>query len=178
LPNAGLNGFNMFATLNSKVPLLGGKGVYKVTAGATTTCAENYNADTICWGSAQHFTPPNNATGGFVALHYSYAKSMASERDNCAGGSGNCTRTCVVGLGSDLFCGNWQSVIPPQLPQVAGPASDQYVIWNQVDVGENHVCALTSNRDVWCFGVNKFGQFGTGAFSTTRTWSPVTAVVH
>jgi hypothetical protein len=176
LPGAGLNGHTMFATLNSKVPLLGGKGVSRVAAGATSTCAENYNAHTICWGSAQHFTPPNNATSGFVALHYSYALSMATERDSCAGGASNCTRTCVAGLGGDLFCGNWTSAIPPQLPLVAEPASDRYIVWNQVDVGENHVCALTSQRDVWCFGIDKFGQFGTGATSTVRTFAPVTAV--
>lgn len=176
LPGAGLNGYTMFATLNSKVPLLGNKGVSRVVAGGTNTCAENYNSDTVCWGSSEHFTPPNSATAGFVALHYSYSTSMASDHDTC--GARSCTRTCVTGLGGDLFCGKWDLGIPPQLPMVADPPSDHYISWDQVDVGPNHVCAVSSQRDVWCFGINKFGQFGTGVASTVRVDEPKTAVIR
>ena len=180
LPNAGLNGYTMFATVNSKVPLLGGKSVYRIATGATNTCAENVNADIICWGSAQTFTPPNNSTPGFVALHYAYSTSMASDLDSCGSASAPsaCTRTCATGLGGDLFCGQWISSVPPQLPMVPDPASDKFVSWRQVDVGRNHVCAVTSQQDVWCFGVNKFGQFGTNTFSMTRVDYPVTPVIR
>jgi alpha-tubulin suppressor-like RCC1 family protein len=50
------------------------------------------------------------------------------------------------------------------------------VVWDLVDVGPNHVCGLTNQRDIWCFGTNKFGQFGTGVDSTVGTSAPQMAV--
>ena len=61
---------------------------------------------------------------------------------------------------------------------VPDPASDHYISWNQADVGPNHVCAVNTQRDIWCFGTNAFGQFGTGTTSTTRTDAPMTPVTH
>jgi hypothetical protein len=119
------------------------------------------------------------ATGGWEALHYSYATSLGSDVDMCpvGGGSQACTRICATGLGGDLFCGNWKSwATPTQLPMVADPPSDHYVVWNQMDLGPNHVCAVTTQQDIWCFGTNAFGQFGTGTFSTARTDVPTIAV--
>jgi alpha-tubulin suppressor-like RCC1 family protein len=52
------------------------------------------------------------------------------------------------------------------------------ISWNQVDVGPNHVCAVTTQQDIWCFGLNAFGEFGTGTTSTTRTDGPVTAAIR
>src|SRR5688572_15556228 len=147
------------------------RGGHRPSAGATSSCAQDPDDNTICWGSPSHFVG-SSVTGGWKALHHSYATSLASNTDSCmtGGGSFACTRICATGLGGDLFCGNWKSWAPPtQLPMVADPPNDHYVIWNQVDVGPNHVCAVTSQRDIWCFGTNAFGQFGTGTISTTRT---------
>jgi alpha-tubulin suppressor-like RCC1 family protein len=48
-------------------------------------------------------------------------------------------------------------------------------VWQEADVGPNHVCGVTTMQEVWCFGLNSFGQFGTGVRSTTRVDVPVTA---
>ena len=45
-------------------------------------------------------------------------------------------------------------------------------------VGPNHVCAVSTQRDVWCFGNNTFGQFGIGTTSTARTDEPRTPANH
>lgn len=176
LPGAGLNGFTVFANASAAVPMLHGRGVERVTAGPTSTCAENDNSDTICWGSSQTFS---SSTAGFRVLHYSYATSMATHSDTCQlpGVTVACVRTCETAAGSDLYCGNWVGTVGSTLSKVGDPPNSYgYVVWDLVDVGPNHVCALTNQRDIWCFGINKFGQFGTGVDSTTRVDVPFTAV--
>ena len=88
----------------------------------------------------------------------------------------NCARICVTDLGGELSCGHWKAGAPPQqLSQIPDPKGVVVISWTQVDVGPNHVCAVTTRGDVWCFGDNSWGQFGTGAWSSTRTDEPVTA---
>jgi len=154
------------------------RGGHRPAAGATSTCAQDTGDNTICWGSPSHWVPGTDETGGWMALRYSYATSLASNTDSCGGS--DCTRICATGLGGDLFCGHWRSWVNPTPPLsvIPDPASDPYVIWNQMDVGPNHVCALDTNRDVWCFGTNHFGQFGTGTTSAARTDEPRVMVNH
>jgi len=157
------------------------RGGYHPAAGATNSCAQDPDDSTICWGSPSHWVGSTSATGGWMALRHSYATSLASNTDTCAvsGGRLECTRICATGLGGDLFCGNWKSWAPPvQLPMVPDPASDHYISWTQMDVGPNHVCAVSTQRDVWCFGNNTFGQFGIGTTSTARTDEPRTPANH
>jgi hypothetical protein len=158
------------------------RGGHVPAAGATSTCAQDPDENTICWGSPSHYVPLSNATGGYIALWRSYATTMASNTDTCQVGVGNfftCTRTCLTGLGGDLFCGNWMSSVPTrQFTMIPDPASDHYISWNQVDVGPNHVCGVTTQRDIWCFGMNDAGQSGTGTTSTGRTELPVIPTVR
>lgn len=157
------------------------RGGHRPAAGATSTCAQDPDDNTICWGSPSHWVGATNATGGWMALRQSYATSLASNADQClvSGNSFECTRICATGLAGDLFCGNWKFwATPTQLPVVPDPPSDHYVLWNQVDVSPNHVCGVTSQRDIWCFGTNAFGQLGTGTSSTARTDAPTTAVIR
>ncbi len=84
------------------------------------------------------------------------------------------TRTCLTGISGDLFCGKWTFSTPPQLTEFADPTSDGVVSWNQVDVGPNHACAVNTQQDVWCWGLNTVGQFGTGVASSTRIDEPLT----
>lgn len=158
------------------------RGGHVPAAGATSTCAQDPDDNTICWGSPVTNQPISTPeTGGFIALWRSYAISLSSNTATCQVGVGNfftCTRTCAVGLGGDLFCGNWRDgATPSQLVEVQDPASDHYISWNQTDVGPNHVCAVNSQRDIWCLGTNGFGQFGTGAVSTARA-NDLTAPVN
>ena len=162
-------------TINSKVPLAS-RGVQFMAAGATTTCAQVSNDDTVCWGKPSAGSPISSASQGFVALTASYARSMASDLDHCNGFQ-NCARICIADLGGELSCGHWKAGTSPSqlLSKVPDPQGVVVISWTQVDVGPNHVCAVTTRQDVWCFGDNSFGQFGTGVFSSNRTDVPVTA---
>ena len=39
----------------------------------------------------------------------------------------------------------------------------------------NLACAVNTQQDVWCWGLNTKGQFGTGVATSTRIEEPVTA---
>lgn len=165
-------------TINSKVPLAN-RGVQFMAAGGTTTCAQTSNDDTVCWGKPSASAPNSSASQGFIALPASYARSIASDLDHCNNGFLNCARICATDLGGDLACGHWKANTPPsQLQDVLDPKGVAVISWTQVDVGPNHVCAVTTKQDVWCFGDNSWGQFGTGARSSMRTDEPVTAAIR
>ncbi len=162
-------------TINSKVPLTS-RGVQFMATGATATCAQVSNDDTVCWGKPSANSPMSSASPGFVALRASYARTMAADVTECNLGFQNCTRICITDLGGDLSCAYWKANAPlPQLSEIPDPKGVVVISWTQVDVGPNHVCAVTTRGDVWCFGDNSWGQFGTGAQSSIRTEEPVTA---
>jgi alpha-tubulin suppressor-like RCC1 family protein len=163
-----------FITINSAVPLA--RGVRFMAAGGTTTCAQVANGDIACWGKPSHGAPLSSASQGFVALTAAYAQSMAADLDTCTGFR-DCARICITDIAGEFFCGHWKAGTAPQqlLTKVPDPQGLIVISWTQVDVGPNHVCAVTTRQDVWCFGDNSWGQFGTGVFATPRTDKPVTA---
>ena len=166
-------------TVTSKVPLLFKHSVSLIAAGATSTCTENAYDDALCWGSPAVGTTPKASNAGHYLLRPAYATSIATDLDSC--GPAACTRTCLTDLGGDLFCGNWRAnSLPSQLTEVPDPKAVAVVSYTQVDVGPNHVCAVSSAQDIWCFGFNTSGQFGTGLVDTTntRTWEPVSPVIR
>jgi alpha-tubulin suppressor-like RCC1 family protein len=164
-----------FITVNSKIPLLNGKTVRRVAAGTSSTCAENSDNNAICWGKPSFNAPSSSANPGFIALAGSSSTSLATEMDDCAGGFQNCTQTCLTDSWGELLCRNWVlNVTPGALAPMDKPWPDYGVDYTQVDVGPNHACAVTDERDIWCWGLNDFGQFGTGTFSATDTLQPKT----
>jgi len=163
---------SVLITVNSKIPLLNGKTVTRVATGATSTCAENSDNNTICWGKPGRSAPASTRNPGFIALAASSATSLASEMDDCNGWQ-NCTQTCLTDSAGDLLCRNWvASATPGQLGKMKKPWTDFGVDYTQVDIGPTHACAVTSERDIWCWGMNDWGQFGTGTTSNMDTFEP------
>jgi len=82
--------------------------------------------------------------------------------------------------GASKFTRPRANSLPSQLTEVPDPKAVAVVSYTQVDVGPNHVCAVSSAQDIWCFGFNTSGQFGTGLVDTTntRTWEPVSPVIR
>lgn len=165
-----------FITVNPKVPLLTGRTVSRVAAGASNTCAESSDNNVVCWGKASVTAPASAANPGFVALYASSSTSLATDAEDCVGGAANCTQTCVTDGAGELQCGWWVQPTSAQLSKVRKPWTDFGVNWTQTDVGPRHVCTLTSQRDIWCFGQNDHGQFGDGnlANSNIDTTRPMT----
>ena len=169
----------LFITVNSKIPLLTGKTVTRVAAGQTSTCAENSDNNTVCWGKPSRNVSNTARSPGFVALAASSATSLATEVDDCGLGYQNCAQTCLTDGSGDLLCRNWvASAVPGPLGKMKKPWTDFGVDYTQTDVGPTHACAVTSNFDIWCWGMNDFGQFGTGVFSSTDTFEPKVRTNH
>jgi len=167
-----------FITVNSKIPLLNGKTVTRVAAGDVSTCAENSDNNTICWGKPARNAPASTVNPGFIALTASSTTSLATEMDDCAGFQ-NCVQTCLTDSSGELLCRNWvTSAAPGQLGTMKKPWTDYGVDYTQVDVGPNHACAVTSERDIWCWGMNDFGQFGTGLFTNFDSFEPKTRTIR
>jgi len=47
--------------------------------------------------------------------------------------------------------------------------------WATVSAGGDHACATRTNRTLWCWGVNTFGQLGLGNTTTQTRPKQVTA---
>jgi len=166
-------------TVNPKVPLLNGKSVRRVATGQSTTCVESSDNNTLCWGKPAMSAAATTRNPGFIALPASFATSLATEMDDCGGGFQNCTQTCLTDSSGELMCGRWVTgAAPAQLSRVRKPWTDYGVDWTQTDVGPSHTCTVTEMRDIWCFGLNDFGQFGNGTVSSTDTWEPKTATLR
>jgi alpha-tubulin suppressor-like RCC1 family protein len=156
-----------FITVNPKIPLLTGRTVKRVGAGTSGTCAESSDDNVICWGKPAISASASTRSPGYVALFASSSTSLATDAEDCAGGSANCSQHCVTDGAGELQCGWWVTAGTPQLSKVKKPWTDYGVDWTQTDVGPNHVCAVTSEFDIWCFGKNDHGQFGNGTVANS-----------
>ncbi len=38
-----------------------------------------------------------------------------------------------------------------------------------ISVGGGHTCAIDSEKDIWCWGLNKYGQLGNGSYTDSLT---------
>jgi alpha-tubulin suppressor-like RCC1 family protein len=134
-------------------------GIKAITSGAAYSCALAENGDVSCWGlnhfgqlgnnSTQESDLPVRTLGGVVAT------ALDASGDT----------TCAIAAGSQpsLYC--WgenssgqfadRSTVLHRMP-VAVPGLDAA----QVAVGEDSICALTSDGDVQCAGDISFGQLG------------------
>lgn len=73
--------------------------------------------------------------------------------------------SCALSLGGSILC--WGSGYDLGLEANVGATPRSFgsnTIWADLATGDNHVCAVSENRQVvQCWGTSKFGQFGNGA---------------
>ena len=161
--------------VNQQVSLLKNAGTSIAASGLVSSCAQSTDGDTVCWGSPSTGFFFSQTTGGWTALKRSFASSLSTDSHSCQlpGVAVDCARICATAMAGDLFCGNWFSASPAQLQLVPEPQSDHVIVYTETDVGPGHVCAVTTQQEIWCFGKNNLGQFGTGVTSAAITTAPV-----
>ena len=73
--------------------------------------------------------------------------------------------SCALSIGGSILC--WGSGYDLGLEANVGATPRSFgsnTIWSDLVTGNNHVCAVSENRQVvQCWGTSKFGQFGNGA---------------
>ncbi|MDH5217756.1 MAG: hypothetical protein OEX19_08670, partial [Gammaproteobacteria bacterium] len=150
-----------------------------VSAGGSFTCGLDVKDDFFCWGSNNYGTPYEEIFYGKLGLGRSTVallpvqeqyKTMDwkmvvsadgyndfSAYNHSCGIKANGTLWCwgisgdPLGLGSNI--GTQYSPI-----QVMSSKTD----WSLLDTNRNHTCAIDSEKFLWCWGRNNYGQLGSG----------------
>ena len=131
-----------------------------VVAGSGHTCAIAAYGITYCWGANESGqlgdgTRTERHTPTLVAGSYAFWKLAAGQ-----------THTCGLTIDGAAYCwGNFGSgdSNTPVLVQAPEP------IWT-LDAGDRATCARARDNDnVYCWGINLFGQLGNGTTSTVYT---------
>jgi len=173
----GGNGFGQLgngATDDSRRPTVTASGIVwaDLSAGETHTCGLDSNGIAYCWGTG------TNGQLGFgvvpIALVPMPIDGQRTYRRIFAGSRS----TCAIATDRTLWCwgrngarqlgigGNTDVGVPTQvLMMLAGAPDDQ---WDLVGMGDDHTCAVQTDRSAWCWGSEVDGQLGVAGTVTTR----------
>ncbi len=149
---------------------LGEGCIAEVEAGSNFTCVRRATGSVVCWGrndngelgrggaSGALSNPPGEVMGLADAVHLSVGQQHAcAVRTSGAVVCWGVNRSGQLGDGSSGAC---DSGFPTSdLPRPVTGVSDAV----HVAAGQSHSCALRSTGEVVCWGLDVFGQLGTGA---------------
>ena len=159
-----------------EVPLAN-RGLQFMAAGATITCGQASNDDMVCWASRRRIRR------AAALLRKASSRCAPRTPQPCHGRHRVQRRLSELladlhrrpGRRALLRVLEGRGTLAATEPDPRSARRGRDLLDDAVDVGPSHVCAVTTRRDVWCFGDNSWGQFGTGVFTNMRTEKPVTA---
>ena len=158
---------------------LGGGLVKQISAGRDHTCALMQTGAVRCWGAATYgqtgysntVTIGDNelaAASGEVkldAMNLKATQIAAGEYFTCALLENGKIRCWGYGANGSLGYGTLANIGDNEFPAVAGPinlGADAVAI----AAGRRHACAITTDKNVRCWGLNGNGQLGYGHLNT------------
>jgi alpha-tubulin suppressor-like RCC1 family protein len=156
---------------STAVTVSGLSGVAKISGGGVHTCAVLTNGTMRCWGENVFGQLGNGSTAT------SYTPVQVSGITNAVDVSVGWRHTCALLADGTARCwgenafgqlGNGtltNATTPVAVTGIAGAVGVTAGWWH-------HSCALLSSGTVKCWGVNQWGQFGSG--NTTNARTPVT----
>ncbi len=161
------------------VKLTGLSNVATVGVGRYFACALTLAGTVSCWGT--------NSRGwlgdGTRTDHYLPAPVKLSATAAFSGAvrlSVGTNHACGINSIGDVYC--WGTNSSGQLGEGTGAdrlfatrAGSTGLGFVEVAAGDEHTCALRANGEVWCWGLNGFGQVGDG--TTATRLSPVKSLV-
>lgn len=157
--------------------------------GETHACGIMTNNDLYCWGNNQEgqvgdLTSGNNKLAPVhVGTTVDYTMVSAGSNHTCA----------VSLLPSPNYLQCWgvndYGELGLTVPSTTGPMSvnvdGNYNIWESVDLGNEHTCAIQTDNTLWCWGYNINGELGDGTktnkdvptqeISAASNWNVVSA---
>ena len=153
------------------VPVAGGRQFRVVEAGHDATCGVTYPDNrAFCWGANYQGrlgdgTTTNRPTPRLVVGDHLFRQVQTGRTHSC----GVTTSDQVLCWGSNedgnLGDGSPRATVRPRPGPVAGDRS-----YRQVDVGEDHSCAVSTGDRAFCWGNSQLGQIGDG--KTLNRFSP------
>lgn len=158
----------------------------KISAGGNHTCLVKSSSndstgggELYCWGMNSKGQLGNNSTQNsptpIKTLEFVHNVVVAGSSHTCAVGA--FARTICWGenyagqLGNGTTAG---SLIPKEISQGQLPSG---VFLEQISAGYNHVCAVASSKDIYCWGSNVAGMLGTGNNSNSPTPAALRQVI-
>lgn len=145
-------------------------GIEQVVA-SLHTCALTQEGALLCWG-ANNSRQLGDGTFNHRLLPMRVERLEPKARAVAASRG----QTCVLTTEGAVWC--WGSNFDGQLGDGTTQGSGWPVMVSGFDRGvaaidgqEGHFCALTSEGDVWCWGLNNYGQLGDG--TTEQRLTPV-----
>ncbi len=139
-----------------------------IAVGGSHACAvRSVSPYAVCWGSDAE--GQLGSGGGSASTNRPVAVSGATSayRQVVAGNVHSCARTSggsALCWGDDFFgqLGNDTARVDSQSPVAIAGVTNVSALGS----GNNHTCAVTSDRTMFCWGINLWGNIGTGGTST------------
>lgn len=160
--------------------VLSGKVMIGVTSGDAFTCALASDGRVYCWGNNADGQLGNGSTSDSsipVAVSVSGVLSgktitaiTAGQDHACALDSAGAVYCWGEGLEGQLGRGSTSDSSTPVAVSTSGVLSGKTV--TAISSGEDHVCAITTEGRVYCWGSGVYGQLGNGSTGGVFT-SPV-----
>lgn len=142
-------------------PVIGAPAFVSIAAGSSGTCAVGQDERVYCWGAFAL------GRGSLQALSGTPVPVISPVRfRDVQGGSES---FCALDTIGEPHCwglfgsGNFPMPLPTELP--AAP------VFAALAVGASHACGLTPDARAYCWGVDAFGELGTGEYHV-RTLHP------
>ncbi|BFU46180.1 Ig-like domain-containing protein [Krasilnikovia sp. MM14-A1004] len=147
-----------------------------VGAGAKNTCATRTDLSLWCWGSGDNgelgtTTPARQATPVQAGTTTNWASVSTGAAHACAIEDGGTSLWCW-GSNSSGQLGDGTTV--PSAVTARPLRVGDGTAWASVNAdgfGATHACAVSTDRTLWCWGDNTYGQLGDG--TTAVRFSPV-----
>ena len=139
----------------SSVPAL-----VSLRAGRAHTCGVDAAGTAWCWGLSEH-----GQFGTVIAVGYTPSALRIADAVTDVGVGGDVT--CFVDGTAQLRCtgsNNFAQVALPSGLETQLTRADARTDWARIFAQPNHACGLTTNQQVYCWGVNQFGELGINSF--------------
>jgi alpha-tubulin suppressor-like RCC1 family protein len=148
----GTNSVNEYVTpigLTSGVKSIAGSGAY--------TCALLTTGKVKCWGALFSSPPMSSTPSPVLSAPTTIGNLVESVKAIFSGDF----RTCAILSTGIIKCWSFNFQDSPTATELSGFKAPI----NALAIGYEHLCALTSTKEVQCLGVNSFGQVGNGQWS-------------
>ncbi len=141
----------------------------QIVAGDSVTCALTAAGSAYCWGQDEYVG--NDATGADVlspapvAGGHTFTLLAAEFQTTCGITTANEIFCWGIGSNGQIGDGNEMNVdVPTQVTKPAGTTG-----WKEVEVGDNHVCAIDLADGTFCWGQGAENRLGTVATDDSST---------
>lgn len=151
-----------------------GVKVRQVAAGRDHSCAVGSDAKVYCWGNnanGQLGTGDNTSSSAPVAVLQGAIPAGVTAQQVFTSGDGGTATSCLIGSDAWLYCwgagangklgngGTANALTPVALQRGVIPAG---AVIKSASIGGFTACAIASNDQVYCWGLNSLGQLGNG----------------